>query len=203
MFHTCPSKRTVSVRGTQAPHLRNHPKPSPAMPMMCLENSTAAWRTGFTCMITTRPAPPPLKSYFFIWCAHPPSPTDALTTIRAHPPIPPGIKSDPHHHPYDPTTANLEIHSAIVSRQSRETIALKISDVFFALFPVDLSPQTRTTPEPYHLMKIHEGKSVGIALPSTSLAVAPPHRAESTYTRRYARDMILTTEGLGHPPFRE
>ena len=71
MFHTCPSKRTVSVQGTQAPH-RNHPQPFP-MPMICPENCTAAWRTGYMCIISTRPATTPPQKLLFHIRAHPPS----------------------------------------------------------------------------------------------------------------------------------
>ena len=52
-----------------------------------------------------------------------PRPRDALTTVRAHQHTPLGMSSDPHHHPYDPMTALLEIHSAIVSRHSGRSSA--------------------------------------------------------------------------------
>ena len=61
----------------------------------------------------------------------------------------------------------LEIRSAIVSRRRRETIALKISYVFFAIFFFTNRHQTRYTLEPPHFHATHAKKSLGNVLPST------------------------------------
>ena len=65
----------------------------------------------------------------------------------------------------------LEIRSAIVSRRRRETIALKISYVFFAIFFVNKSLHTRTTLKSHHLDVCTAKKTVENVLPLTSPTV--------------------------------